>query len=326
MIELEIQALSLAREGLLIDVGRVIAACGFALVRQRLADDRHGVLLTLIVRGPARKQRELQAALATRERIVSFEIHPAAEGPPRPHFAASRTVASNYVPPPAAEAPKPVMTPPAPRAPDSLAQVERAVPAAPPAFVKPQPLLQSEPEHAAEPSPIVLRSTEPVAAPAPEPAAPFQDAIPLDADRAAVEKLLPKLTGDYPHIFPSLQQLEQTVQAGACESSLLLAGEVIGAWLFARQHPLATRLSLDEAMQQIAMPALLTLTEANYFGNQLHIRNSPLCTQQGNSRCSFFSGYLQGLIGPAIASRELSIFAVCCRSYGADECVLALME
>jgi hypothetical protein len=325
MIELEIQALSLAREGLLIDVGRAIAACGFALVRQRLADDRHGVLLTLVVRGPARKQRDLQAALATRERIVSFEIHPVAEGLPRPHFAASRTVASNYLPPPAAEAPKPVMPQPVPKAPPPLAQV---APATQPAFVKPQPLLQSELEHAAQSAGRPLLSAAPLAAaaPAPVPAAPFQEVVPLDADQVAVEKLLPKLTGDYPRIFPWLQLLEQSVQAGACESTLSLAGERVGAWLSARQHAPATRLSLDEAMQQIALPALLTLVEANYSGNQLHIRNSPLCTREGNSRCSFFSGYLQGLIGPAIASQALSIFAVCCRSYGADECVLALME
>nr|WP_301270853.1 hypothetical protein [Rhodanobacter glycinis] len=39
MIELEIQTLSETREGLLIDVGGIVVATGFTLLRQRLAQD-----------------------------------------------------------------------------------------------------------------------------------------------------------------------------------------------------------------------------------------------------------------------------------------------
>jgi hypothetical protein len=40
----------------------------------------------------------------------------------------------------------------------------------------------------------------------------------------------------------------------------------------------------------------------------------------------FFTGYLEGLLGPVILPDSLSIFSVCCRSYGADECVLAILD
>src|SRR5215469_7059748 len=101
MIELEIQTLSLTREGLLVDVGRTVLASGFTLQRQRLEDDPNGVLLTLVVRGPARKQRELEAALDAHERIISFVASAFADGPLRPHFAASRTFARVAPPAPA---------------------------------------------------------------------------------------------------------------------------------------------------------------------------------------------------------------------------------
>lgn len=332
MIELEIQALALSREGLLMDVGRCAAACGFALVRQRLADDRHGVLLTMVVRGLARKQRALETALGKLERIISFEVSPVAEGQTKPHFAASRPVAANYVPPPPpappAETAKPAEAKPLPTASDVVPQVSRVTSDADAAqpFVKPQPLLPSEPVLEPEPEFVFMRPPAPAPSPAAAPVEPFKEVIQLDADQAAVEKLLPTLTGDYPQIFPSLKKLEQAVEEGARESSLSLAGQRIGKWLLERNHGMSCKITLHEAMERIGIPALRTLAEVDYSGNQLHIRNSPLCTEEGRSSCKFFSGYLEGLIGPVVASQGLSIFAVCCRSCGADECVLAVME
>lgn len=330
MIELELQALSLSREGLLMDVGRVAVACGFALVRQRLADDPHGVLLTMIVRGPERKQRALETALDAHERIVSFEVSPFVEGSPKPHFAASRSVAKDYVPPPPpAPAPAPVAEKPAAK-PDifATAGVPQVRPAPPAAEVmlpepKPQPVPAPEPEP--EPEFVFIRTPAPapVSAPVVEP---FVELVQLDADVAAVEKLLPKLMGDYPQIFPGMKKLEQSVEAGARESSLLLAGQRIGAWVFERQHALNTKMDLEAAMTRVGVPALSALLEVEYAGNQLHIRNSPLCAEDGHSGCKFLSGYLEGLLGPVVASQGLSIFEVCCRSFGADECVLAVMD
>lgn len=338
MIELELQALSLSREGLLIDVGRVAAASGFALVRQRLVDDPHGVLLSMVVRGPERNQRALKAALDKHERLISFELSPVVDGAPKPHFAASRSVAKDYVPPPPpppAPAPAPVAEKPAPKPPESrrpadmpdvfaVASVQPVRPAPPVAEVllqEPQPTPAPEPE----PEFVFIRTTAPAPVSAPV-AEPFVELVQLDADAAAVEKLLPKLTGDYPQIFPIVKKLEQAVEVGARESSLLLAGQRIGAWVFERQHALNTKMDLQSAIERIGVPALSALLEVEYSGNQLHIRNSPLCLPEGPSGCKFLSGYLEGLLGPVIASQGLSIFEVCCRSCGADECVLAVMD
>ena len=99
MIELEIQALSERREGLLIEVGRMAVANGFTLQRQRLIQDPHGILLTIVVRGPPRRKHALEAALEACDRIISFEVAAFVEGEQRPHFAASRKL-PDYVPAP----------------------------------------------------------------------------------------------------------------------------------------------------------------------------------------------------------------------------------
>jgi len=59
---------------------------------------------------------------------------------------------------------------------------------------------------------------------------------------------------------------------------------------------------------------------------QLHIRHSALCAGDGHSGCGFYGGFLEGLLVPALARRSLSVFPVCCRSFGADECVLAVSD
>ena len=102
MIELEFQILSERREGLLIEVGRLAVANGFTLQRQRLVQDPHGSLLTIVVRGPPRKKRALEAAMEAYDRIISFEVAPFVEGEQRAHFAASRTQPT-YVPAPMPE-------------------------------------------------------------------------------------------------------------------------------------------------------------------------------------------------------------------------------
>ena len=322
MIELEVQALSATREGLLIDVGKCVVASGFTLHRQRLVQDPHGVLMTLVVRGPARKQGALELALEANERIISFEIALFEEGAPKPHFAASRTFARE----PVAPLPKAVVE----AAPVVAAKpiVEAAAPAPIPvvAIVPASAPLPSSPP---EPDPDFIFLLEPKPAPAPAPVAavvePFVEVIALEPDVDAVEKTWERVQYDYPRIFSSLQKLEQAVAEGARESSLLLIGQRIGAWLFARDYGTGSKLALDEAIQRIGVPALGAMVEVHYKGEGVHIHNSPLCTP-GHSGCKFFSGYLEGLLGPAVSGQALSIFEVCCRSYGADDCVLAISE
>lgn len=86
MIDLEIQALALTREGLLLETGRLAASEGFVLVRQQLVDDPHGTLLAMVVRGSRFKKWALESALARCGRFVGFESLPAGVEF-QPHFA-----------------------------------------------------------------------------------------------------------------------------------------------------------------------------------------------------------------------------------------------
>lgn len=337
MIELEIQALSERREGLLIEVGHLVVANGFTLQRQRLLQDPHGTLLTIVVRGPPRRKRALTAALEASDRIISFEVEPFVEGEQRPHFAASRAPLA-YVPPPLPEPePEPVVeaalaTAPASAAMPAVATVafDEIEPArlttaqAPVATLTQQPAARSQRELESEfilPEPS---RAPPAAAPVEE--APFVELIPLEPDQAAVDKLLSKLAFEYPQIMPRLLTLDQSVAEAARESSLRLAGQRMGSWVFEREHTQAAKLDLNDAIEQIGVPALRALVEIEQEGSQLHIHHSPLCAEAGHSGCTFFSGFLEGLLGPALASSELSVFAVCCRSYGADDCVLDVSD
>jgi hypothetical protein len=85
-------------------------------------------------------------------------------------------------------------------------------------------------------------------------------------------------------------------------------------------------LTLADALDRIGAPGLRALVETDQQGAQPHIQHGPLCTAAGHSGCSFFRSFLGGLLAPVIALGSLSIFQVCCRSYGADEGVRALSE
>jgi hypothetical protein len=336
MIELEIQALSERREGLLMEVGRLALASGFSLQRQRLVQDPHGILLTMVVRGPSRKKRALAAALDAHERIISFELEPVTEGEERAHFAASRAP-SAYVPPvlpvappvpeaapPAAPTRPAAATAPAATAFDEVAPVRLSTPTAAPAPAVATVAARSTPEPDLE---FILPQPAPAPpAPAVEPEAPFVELVLLEPDQMAIDKLLAKLATEYPQIMPRLQQLDRAVAEAAREPTLALAGRRTGAWLAQREPAAGGQLSLEQAIAQLGVPALRALVEVEQDGSQLHIRHSPLCGEAGHSGCIFFSGFLEGLLAPVRGGRELSIFAVCCRSYGADDCVLALSD
>jgi hypothetical protein len=320
MIELEIQGLSPGREGLLIEVGRFVMASGFTLQRQRLVHDPHGMLLTMVVRGPSRGRKSLQAALDGCERFISVQVFPFVEGEPRPHFAASL--------------PRPAYTPPP--APSATASAARSPGATPPT----KPSTGTTEAHAANASASRQAPSSEDAGfgfiePTPQPSAPtpiamvatpFVERVPLGPDEPAVETMLRALEGDYPRIVPQLLALQQSVTDAARESSLALAGRLTGNWVFRHEYLLDDGLELREAIERIGAPALRALVEVDQQGTQLHLHDSPLCTADGHSGCSFFGGFLEGLLGPAIAPGALSIFSVCCRSYGADECVLAISD
>jgi hypothetical protein len=257
MIELEMQILSDRREGLLVELGRLVVSNGFSLIRQRLAQDSRGAWLTLFVRGPAERQLVLEEALATHSRVLSFEVSLVGEG-------------------------------------GSVAAV--AAPMSPP------------------PASIAM----PAAA---SPATPVSVALP---DVRQVENVLPQMAHDYPRIFPWLVTLENAVSDDAREPSLLLAGRRTGAWVYKRDYALGAKLPLAEAVRRIAMPAMRGLATVDQHGDQLHIRNSAICSPRGRSGCKFFSGYLEGLLGDAMTSGTVFVRNLHCRSHGAADCVLEI--
>lgn len=93
MIELEIQTLSDRREGLLVELGRVVVASGFTLLRQRVYQDNQGAWLVMVVRGEAERQLGLEELLATHNRVLSFEATLLAPG------AAAQTSIASALPP-----------------------------------------------------------------------------------------------------------------------------------------------------------------------------------------------------------------------------------
>ncbi|TPG11448.1 hypothetical protein EAH88_02685 [Rhodanobacter glycinis] len=321
MIELEIQGLSPTREGLLIEVGRFVMAHGFTLQRQRLVQDHHGILLTMVVRGPSRGRKALEAALGAYERFISFQMFPFVDGEPKPHFAASLPRMA-YTPPPAPPVAAPAPPPVTASATSPTDTPTKAAASASPDAPEPRQAPAAEPDFEfIQPTP-----RPPAAAPAAVAATPFVDLVPLGPDEPAVEKMLRALEYDYPKIVPQLLALQQSVAEAARESSLALAGKRTGSWVFRSEYLLDDGLDLREAIERIGVPALHALVEVDQQGTQLHIHDSPLCAQDGHSGCSFFGGFLEGLLGPAIAPGSMSIFPVCCRSYGADACVLELSD
>ncbi len=319
MIELEIQALSASREGLLIEMSRFILTAGFTVRRQRLVQDAHGILLTVVVRGPSRGRRALEKLLDACDRLVSFKIAPVVDGELKPHFAASLPRAMRE---PAA--------PPDCTATESIsaaASDERnmdqptAIAAPVAANVAQSPPTQPEIEF------IQPIAGHPVAAPLSAIAGEaFIEVVRVGPDEAAVAKALNSLEYDYPCLLPQLLALQAAVPEAARESSLELAGRRTGGWVFAREYALDGGLDLLDAISRIGAPALRALVEVDQRNALVHILNSPLCVVDGPSGCSFFRGFLEGLLGPAIAPRSLSIFPVCCCSYGAQECVLAISD
>jgi hypothetical protein len=82
MAELEVRVVSERRDGLLVELGRVISEHGHVLVRQRLAPDERGACLTLVLRGPDERQLALEGALGTHPRVISFECMRLPQGSP----------------------------------------------------------------------------------------------------------------------------------------------------------------------------------------------------------------------------------------------------
>jgi predicted hydrocarbon binding protein len=73
MIDVEFRITAERREGLLLELGRIVINCGYTLLRPRTATHGEGVLVTLAVRGPERNLSTLSDRLSTHPLAQTFE-------------------------------------------------------------------------------------------------------------------------------------------------------------------------------------------------------------------------------------------------------------
>lgn len=100
MADIEFRVVSDRREGLLLELGRVIIASGFTLQRQRIARTDEGVVLTMTVRGPEQSVLVLEDRLGSHPLVASFEAVAADPTHPTPPAAVEaarpRTLAERH--------------------------------------------------------------------------------------------------------------------------------------------------------------------------------------------------------------------------------------
>jgi predicted hydrocarbon binding protein len=160
--------------------------------------------------------------------------------------------------------------------------------------------------------------------PAPMPEPPVAPTAPVTPDISQVEHILPKLAQDYPHIYPWLVALENSVADSVRESSLMLAGRRTGAWVYKRDYAMGAKLSLSDAIKRIGVPALKLLADIEQHGVHINILNSPLCTPGVQSGCKFYGGYLEGLLGASVTPKKVFVRHLSCRSAGAAHCSMEI--
>lgn len=100
MVDVEFRVVSDRRDGLLLALGQVVIANGFTLLRQRMLNSEEGVVLVMVVRGPAEALLMLEERLGTHHLVQSFEASPYEPAPtaaPTPAPAA-RNGASTHAP------------------------------------------------------------------------------------------------------------------------------------------------------------------------------------------------------------------------------------
>jgi len=98
MADIEFRVVSDRRDGLLLELGQLIIASGFNLLRQRMSSTDEGVVLTMIVRGPEHNLLSLEDRLGSHHLVQSFEanardpaqappppVESVQRAPPRPH-------------------------------------------------------------------------------------------------------------------------------------------------------------------------------------------------------------------------------------------------
>ena len=179
------------------------------------------------------------------------------------------------------------------------------------------------------PATFVPKITETMAQPVAEEPAPMREppaapTSPVTPDISQVEHILPKLAQDYPHIYPWLVALENSVSDSVRESSLILAGRRTGAWVYKRDYAMGAKLGLSDAIKRIGVPALKLLADIEQHGVHINVLNSPLCTPGVQSGCKFYGGYLEGLLGASVTPKKVFVRHLSCRSAGAAHCSMEI--
>ena len=98
-VELQIRVVADQKEGLLFELGQAVMACGFSMVRQRMAESNEGISLNFAVRGPEGGALELEDRLATQRRVRTYEsmMHEvSAPAPPKAPGPAPRATPPGY--------------------------------------------------------------------------------------------------------------------------------------------------------------------------------------------------------------------------------------
>lgn len=157
-----------------------------------------------------------------------------------------------------------------------------------------------------------------------EPAATTRQPAIAAPDVAQIEQILPRLTQEFPRIYPGLAALENAVADSAREPSLFLAGRRLGAWLHKRDYANRIGLSLGDAIRSIAGPALRQIADIEQRAVHAHVLDSPLCVPWDRSGCKFYGGYVEGLLAVAVAGKKVRVRHLSCRSHGAAHCSLEI--
>ncbi|QWP77787.1 4-vinyl reductase [Lysobacter sp. K5869] len=136
MVDVEFRVVSERRDGLLLALGQVVIANGFTLLRQRMLNSDEGVVLVMVVRGPAEQLLVLEEKLGTHHLVQSFEASPYEGAPSAPAQPAARANGNGnghgdgHHAPAAASAPPVAPAPPMPAgaAPIDMQRVETLLP------------------------------------------------------------------------------------------------------------------------------------------------------------------------------------------------------
>jgi predicted hydrocarbon binding protein len=114
-VEVQIRVVADRKEGLLVELGQIVMACGFTLSRQRMSESSEGVSLNFAACGPEAGVLELEDRIATHQRVHSYESMTREVAPPsRPAVGHTPRVPTPYAPPPRSYAPPPAYSAPPP--------------------------------------------------------------------------------------------------------------------------------------------------------------------------------------------------------------------